>query len=123
MKLRYPSYAPDLKTGMKIQYAFRCIDEDAHEDGIIEWRAGRITIVSNGNKLRNPGKGPRCRRKGGTTDVQCDADVSKGKEVRCSIVKIKKNYSIAIKSSVDESFLTLHGVRKHSRSHVKNQKK
>ena len=90
MRLRQPSYAPDLKQGMKIQYAFRHADEESPDDEIIEWCTGTVTIVGNGNNLRNPGKGPRHYRKGGGTEVQWDADISKGDEISFSIVKIKK---------------------------------
>ena len=81
MKLLQPSYAPDLNLGMKSQCAFRCTDEDAHGDEIIEWYAGIITIFSDGNNSRNPGKGPRHFINGSATEVQWDADVSKGEEI------------------------------------------
>ena len=89
MRLRQPSYAPDLKVGMKLQYAFRYTDEN-EKDEIIEWCTGKVTKVSNGSNLRNIGNGPKYFRNGGAIEVQWDADAAKGEDVSYSIVEIKK---------------------------------
>ena len=90
MRLRQPSYAPDLCVGNKIKYAFRCT-EDNGDDEIIEWCTGEVTKISTGSNLRNTGAGPKYCRKGGAVEVQWEADLSKGEEVSYSIVEIKKS--------------------------------
>ena len=68
MRLCQPSCAPELKVGMRLQYAFR--NTDAHRtDEIIEWCTGEVTKVSNGSNLRNIGNGPKYYRKGGAVEV------------------------------------------------------
>jgi len=76
---------------MKIQYAFRYLDDDANNSEIMEWCNGTITKISTGNNLRNTGKGLKFCKKGGAVEVQWDADISKREEVSYSIVEIKKS--------------------------------
>lgn len=89
IRLRQPSYAPHLKVDMKLQYAFRCADEDESYK-IIEWCAGQATKVSNGSNFKNIRNGPRYFRKGGAVEAQWDANAVKSQDVSYSIVEIKK---------------------------------
>ena len=86
MKMRQPTYAPDLKVAMNTKYAFRYADEDGFNDEVIEWFTDQVTKNKNGSNMWN---GPKCYRKGGTTEAQWDAYSYKCKKVSVSIVEIR----------------------------------
>ena len=89
MKLHQPTYTLDLEVGMKIQCAFRYIDENK-EDEIIEWCMGEVTKVSNRTNLRNLGNRLKYYRKNAAVEVQWDTDASNNEDVIYLIVEIKK---------------------------------